>query len=598
MAAGVVNDRFSSLLVFALLFRLVQAMILLPLLAMAGRTLTGRPVVDSTEIVRFALSLRGLVTLLFVAAALFTLYLMEQAGLMAIVVGQLHGIEVSASDALKFVGGNVPHLLQLALSAIGRILLIILPGLLLAGVIAWRLLRHRDINYYLDLRPPRAIVAAAIVGAVLAITAAVLAYALLHWRMAVPATLGGMPASRALSSSAALSHPVWPRLALYMAVILGGGALLTSAVAWIVHQLGLVALGSRAGILGLLIVGVMGTITVVLHSLAGAAVAITDAALFATAWNALRQVPDEVLVPILERVAALPAAFTYDKSTRLVAWSGLGLLAVGAFNAWRMSDVLGGRRPTTVTAHRGSARQAPENSLSAIRQAITEGADYVEIDVQETKDGALVLVHDADLARLAGVTGRISEMTLAEVKSADIGARSDPAFAGERVPTLDEALEAVEGKARLMIELKYYPGDQRLAERVVETVRARGMSDQVVIKSLTYRGLEAVRRLAPRIWVGYLIATPVRDPHRLDVDFYSVLQRLIDPDFVLQAHRRGRKVLAWTVNDASDMARLSGMGVDNLITDVPAEARRVLHEQWDKDPVQLRLQRLRAWLGG
>lgn len=599
MALGVVQGRLRSLLLFALVFRLLQVLILLPLLAMIGRRLTGRPVVDSTDLVRFGLSPRGLITGFFVTAALFTLYLMEQAGLTAIAVGELHEVAVTSTDALKHVAANLPQLLWLAVAVIWRLGLILLPLLAVSGLWAWRLLRRRDINYYLDLKPPEAIAAAVTVGVVALATGAVLLYALVHWRLAVPmVTLEAVPGFEALSRSARASNPYWPRLLLYSTLILGGGLLLLSAVSWAVHQVGLVVLGSRAGALGLAIAAAMATLAVALHAVAGAVAAIGDASLFATAWEVIGRVPDAALVPLLERIAAPPDHLAYDNASRVVLGSALVLLVLGGFNAWRMSDTLADRLPTTITAHRGSPRRAPENSLSAIRQALDEGADCIEVDVQETQDGALVLLHDADLARQGGVARKVSEMTLAEVQAVDIGARGDPAFAGERVITLDEALAAVDGKARLMVELKYYPGEKNLASRVVEAIRARGMTDQVLVQSLTYRGVEEVRRLAPRMWAGYTIATPVSRPERLDVDFYAVNHKLLDPAFVVRAHRRGRKVAAWTVNDPKEMLALAGMGVDNLITDVPAEARRVMQAHWDRDPLQRRLQRLRAWLGG
>lgn len=599
LALGVVRDRLPSLLSFAVLFGLLQAIILLPLLAMAGRRLTGRPVVDSTELVRFGLSPRGLVTGLFVMVTVGTLYLVQQAGLTAIAAGELHDVHVSSTDALKFVASILPQLLRLAFAVTWRITLVILPVVTVSGCFAWLLLRNRDINYYLDLKPPRAIVAAGTVGTLALLTAAVLAYALVHWRLAVPmVTLEGLPAFQALSRSARASNPHWPRLLAYVATILGGGALLAAAVSWSVRQVGLLALGPRTGRAGLVIVAVMGTFAVALHALVATVVAITDATLFATAWEFIGRMPDAVLVPYLERIAAPPDLLLGDPSLGLVGGMAMVLLVIGAFNAWRMSGILATRVPIRITAHRGSARQAPENSRSAIRQAVAEGADYVEVDVQETKDGALVLVHDADLARQAGIARRVSEMTLAEVREADIGSRVHPRFAGEQVLTLDEALQEVEGKAGLLIELKYYAGEQQLAARVVEVVRARGMTDHVLVQSLTYRGMQEVRRLAPRMRVGYTIATPVKQPERLDVDFYAVSQRLLEPAFLVRAHRWGRNVAAWTVNDPGEMLALAGMGVDNLITDVPAEARRVLQQHWDRDPVERQVQRLRAWLGG
>ena len=274
-ALGVVKARALPLVGFALLFRITQVVVLLPLLAMAGRTLTGRPVIDSTELVRFALSPRGVVTLGLIAAALLTLYLMEQAGLAAIAVGHLHGVTVSATDAYHLVGSSMASLLRLAVALLWRGLLILLPMLALAGFLAWKFLRNRDIHYYLDLKPPAAIAAAALLGVVILATAITLAYWVLHWRMAVPLTaLEGVPAQQALRQSAAIVHPVWLRLALYWLLILGAGALFGSAVAWLVHQAGLMALGSGAGKLGVIVVVVMVAVSTGLNALIGSAVAL------------------------------------------------------------------------------------------------------------------------------------------------------------------------------------------------------------------------------------------------------------------------------------------------------------------------------------
>src|SRR5262249_22055869 len=103
-----------------------------------------------------------------------------------------------------------------------------------------------------------------------------------------------------------------------------------------------------------------------------------------------------------------------------------------------LSRYLVDRPLVRVTAHRGHARAAPENTLSAIRKAIESGADYVEMDVQQTADGVVVLLHDRDLKRVAGVSRRLDELSYDEVRKLDVGSWFDPAFAGERVPTLEQ----------------------------------------------------------------------------------------------------------------------------------------------------------------
>jgi glycerophosphoryl diester phosphodiesterase len=132
-------------------------------------------------------------------------------------------------------------------------------------------------------------------------------------------------------------------------------------------------------------------------------------------------------------------------------------------------------RPVTVFAHRGAAAQAPENTLAAFRLAGTLRADYVELDVQESLDGIVVVVHDSDLMKIGRSPLKIWEGTAEQLRGVDIGSSFDPRFNNERVPTLAEALAACKGVSRVDIELKDYGHDERLEERVVELVEAAGM---------------------------------------------------------------------------------------------------------------------------
>ena len=122
------------------------------------------------------------------------------------------------------------------------------------------------------------------------------------------------------------------------------------------------------------------------------------------------------------------------------------------------------REDVAVTAHRGASLQAPENSMAAFRAAHEAGADYVELDVQRTRDGAIVVFHDGDLLRMGGDPRKVSDLTLAEIQAIDIGTRRGPAYAGERVPTLAEVIDYARGRFRINVELKYNvpdPGSRR-----------------------------------------------------------------------------------------------------------------------------------------
>src|SRR5262249_2835558 len=140
-----------------------------------------------------------------------------------------------------------------------------------------------------------------------------------------------------------------------------------------------------------------------------------------------------------------------------LAWLSLPLFLLAPLRLWiGLSRYLVERPPVKVTAQRGHARAAPENTLSAVRAAIASGADYAEVDVQQTADGVVVLLHDRDLKRVAGVSRRLDELSYDEVRRLDVGSWFSPAFAGERVPTLVEVIDLCRGRIRLNIELKFF----------------------------------------------------------------------------------------------------------------------------------------------
>lgn len=598
-AYEVVRSRFAVLAVFALCFRLVQAFALAPLLAIAGRALTGRPVVDSTALVQFLLSPRGLVDLLLTGSVLLTLYLLEQAGLTAIALGQVHGTYVSVTDAMRFLGARAGALLRLAVGLLGRLALYLAPFLAVTGFLAFRLLSTHDVNFYLARRPPEAMRAVAIIGVVGLVTLVLVIRRLVEWRLSLHVTaFEGMGPSAAISRSNALVHRDWRHLIGYWAAVIAIGLAIASAAAWLASHAGLTLLEHLGDhpVLGAVVVVLMLGAATLIQAAAGAVIALIDASVFAVAYDRLRGSPAE-LEAELRRIAE-PPDLVHRGKVLLALGSALAiaLLVVGVIAVVRVTASLVERDTVRITGHRGSSLHAPENSLAAIRQAIADSADFAEIDVQETSDGAVVVVHDADLARLAGVARKVREMTFDEVRAVDIGTPVGPQFAGEKVPTLDEVLEAAKGRIGVNIELKYYPGEMALAEKVVESVKRHGMERDVVVQSLTYHGLEQVRALDPSIVVGYIMSLEVKDPWKLDVDFYSMGSRLITPRFVAKAHRKGREVYAWTVDDSATAVHLVGMGTDNLITNDPKLIRRVVgHEDGGFDAT---LVRLRAWLGG
>jgi len=285
-------------------------------------------------------------------------------------------------------------------------------------------------------------------------------------------------------------------------------------------------------------------------------------------------------------VARLPRLTTGRVAALVAVIAGIAV----ATGMW----LLGGihvRDDVQVIAHRGAAVNAPENTLAAVRQAIRDQADWIEIDVQETADGAVVVVHDSDFMKLAGEPLKVWDGTLEQIRRIDVGSWRDPRFAGEQVPTLREVLEAVSGRAKLVIELKYYGHDQMLEQRVVDLVEAAGMADDVAIMSLKYPALQKVRALRPEWRIGLLAAKAVGDLSRRDVDFLAVNQGMATAPFVRRAEAAGMPVFAWTINDPVTLARVVAAGVSGIITDDPEGMRGLLAERRDMSLVELLLLR-------
>ena len=257
-----------------------------------------------------------------------------------------------------------------------------------------------------------------------------------------------------------------------------------------------------------------------------------------------------------------------------------GLVGTWLLNGIRIQD------DVLIVAHRGAAGKAPENTLASVRQAIQDGADWVEIDVQESRDGEVVVIHDSDFMKLAGVDLKVRDGALQQIRSIDVGSWFDPAFSAERVPTLQEVLETTRGKARVVIELKYYGFDEKLEQRVVDIVEQTGRTADVAIMSLKYDGIRKVRTLRPEWVIGLLSARAIGDLTTLDSDFLAVNTGMATPGFVRRAGSAGKQVLVWTVNDPLTVFRMMSLGIDGVITDEPEMARRILEQRAGMNPVE------------
>ena len=233
-----------------------------------------------------------------------------------------------------------------------------------------------------------------------------------------------------------------------------------------------------------------------------------------------------------------------------------------------------------ITAHRGSSKSAPENTMAAMELAVENLADFVEIDVQETADGVVVLGHDSTLKRVAGVNRTIGSYTLEDLQDLDVGKWFSKEFEGERIPTLAEIMEFCKGRVKMNIEIKNLGKDSPLPDKVVELISDFQMKEQCVITSTRLSYLSRVKELDPDIRTGYIISAAYGDYYSDDdVDFISIRSSFVSGKLVEAAHEKGKAIHAWTVNNKSEMERMKMLGVDNIITDYPVLAREIVYRE-------------------
>lgn len=233
---------------------------------------------------------------------------------------------------------------------------------------------------------------------------------------------------------------------------------------------------------------------------------------------------------------------------------------------------------TEVFAHRGAKMVAPENTLPAFEQAIALGADGAELDVQCSKDGVLVVMHNFTVDETTNGHGRVADLSAAELSKLDAGSHFDAKFSTVGVPTLEEVLAVTAGKIKLNIEIKSQdPMGGHEVEPLVELIHAGNLYDQVIVSSFNPVTLFKMRHVDPNVSLGLLywgkhlpaflrdiILSPLLRPEAFHPHY-----TLINEEYMVWAKAIPAAVNTWTVNDPAVAQNLSALGVDTIITDVP-----------------------------
>ncbi|MHC4989633.1 MAG: glycerophosphodiester phosphodiesterase [Planctomycetota bacterium] len=589
-SAGEVRRLLPTLIGLNVMTRVLMAALALPALAWVGERLVrtgGDFAVSNFEIVTFLLTPAGLALLVVIGVGQLTLLFAQIAAVILVVGSSRLGTRLSLLSVLRRLARLGPGLMRLGAVLLGTGVLVVAPFAIAALAAVALLLGEHDINYYLGTRPRAFRIAMLIVGLLGLGAALSLLTLFLRWIHALSAMLfESLPPRAALRRSRLLTRGWRARTTCVLLAWAASLLLLSTSVGVATFLLRHAVLAAAGTHLALVIPAV--SLLSAVELMAALAVAfVADATLCVLMTSLYFEARERVGEPIVVRGEKTPADATHHvaRSRRLAVWTVIaGIFATTIGVSYAIANDVGRDRTVAITAHRGSSMRAPENTLAAIEAAIVDGADYVEIDVQETRDGVIVLLHDTDLQRVAGINRNIWDLNAAELGDIDVGSWFDPSFASERIPTLEQVIASVRGRIKLNIELKYNGRDVDLAGRVVRLVQREQFQSHSIIMSLNADGLRQVRALDPTIPIGMTVGASLGDLSRLDVDFLSVGARQTNHDLLAAARRAGQEVHVWTVNSPEQALRFIALRADNIITDDPAMVVAVRAE-WDERPL-------------
>ncbi|PRY22965.1 glycerophosphoryl diester phosphodiesterase [Aliiruegeria haliotis] len=555
-----------------LVFSVLVYAILTPLLALGLRAalfFSGQPALSDFDIAAYLLSPVGFVCGLLVASLFLSAAVLDLAFMMAISQDvRQTGQRRFETSVLKILA-RLPKVIDFICRFLLRLLVIMAPFVVAVLLVAQQWLTEYDINYYLTEKPPE-FYRVLVVGAILlAIMAIVLLRKLSDWAVALPLVLFDQSSPRE-SFARSYDQMQGQRVPFLLAVC--GWALVSS----VLIAMTLAAAHGIAGWMAGRIGADLGRLAIAFGGLL---------ALWSVLNLLVTAVTSGALAQLIMYTAGWPGAAeeatpAHKPALRVALLGGLALGVVLAIGGG--SDLLGhsAEDEIQVIAHRGAAGARPENTMASFALAIEDKADWIELDVQESADDEVIVMHDSDFMKIAGVDLKTWDATADGLADIDIGSWYEEDYSGERTPTLREVLElAKDSGTRVLIELKYYGHDRMLEQRVADVVEETGMQDQVRAMSLKYGAVQKMKALRPEWKVGLLATATVGNVTALEADFLAVNMAAASLRLTRAAHEAGKEIYVWTVNDPLGMSQMASLGVDGLITDEPALAREVLSQR-------------------
>lgn len=292
-----------------------------------------------------------------------------------------------------------------------------------------------------------------------------------------------------------------------------------------------------------------------------------------------KAIKEEMVIPVIpEKKEYSKSKFKRTLSIVVLISAILNIIYINFdFGIFRGSANVQLLNKTLIAAHRGYSADAPENTIPAFEEAVSTMSDYVELDVQETKDGRVVVLHDSNLKRVAGIDKNIWNLNYREIADVDVGSWFSEEFAGVTIPTLEEVMEMAKGRLKLNIEIKLTGHEKNIEQSVVEIIEEYGMENDCVITSFQAKALKKVKKANPDIQTGYILHVAYGDfsglnyADALSVNYSFATELLID-----EAHNAGKKVFVWTVNTPEAINEMINNGADMIITDDPVLAKETI----------------------
>jgi glycerophosphoryl diester phosphodiesterase len=584
-----------------IIVNVLSILILTPLLSVLLGWLvlaSGHTALTDEDILFFVLSPTGMLVLLTCGALYTTVVIFEQAAMISAAHGVTSGHAITISRLGRYMLVKFWPLFRLAAQMILRTALIMAPILTLSAGVYFSFLTEFDINYYINHRPPVFWWAGSLILICLLSMLALLLRVFSGWVLALPMLLvNDEKPHRVLQLSRRASVSMRFRISITLLILFFANAGLLGLVSVLAETAvnGSVNLaGDSLEVLAYLLGGVMLVwlvVNVAVTFLSNSILSLVIIYIFVRLTPVARDWKPDVVVAAPGSSGLWGLSATKLASLAIILSLMAGLAVSIAINQMDIED------HTMVIAHRGASADAPENTLAAMEQAIKDGADWVEIDVQETRDGDVVVIHDSDLKKIGGSGLKVFDASLAELQSVDIGSWKHPSFSDQRIPTLQQLLELCKNRIKVLIELKYYGQEKQLEQRVAEIVEATGMQDQIKVMSLNYPGIQKMKSIQPQWSVGLLASVSLGDITRLEADFFAVNASFASRALVRRTHSQGKSVLVWTINDPVSMSAMMSKGVDGIITDKPQLANNIRLERAELSVHQRIMIQLASFIG-